>query len=137
MTEKENNKTKCPVCGRFCKPEAVDKYNGMLNERNRLAKELDGIAVELGQVRKSLVEAQELCATAQKRAEDYEALYLDTRGKLDQACADVKKYQDRLAESGVKLVSMQTEINDLRSENEKIYSRGLWARILNRRIQTT
>lgn len=137
MNERENNKAKCPVCGRFCKQEAVDKYNGMLNERNRLAKELDGIAVELGQVRKSLVEAQELCATAQKRAEDYEALYLDTRGKLDQACSDVKKYQDRLDESGVKLVSMQTEINDLRSENEKIYSRGFWARVFNRRIQTT
>lgn len=133
MTEKEK-RTKCPVCGRFCKQEAVDKYNGMLNERNRFAKELDGIAVELGQVRKSLVEAQEAAANAMKSAEDYEALYLDTRGKLDQACADVKKFQDKLAESGVKLVSMQTELNDLRSENERIYSRGLWARIRNKRV---
>lgn len=135
MSEKEDNKrAKCPVCGRFCKQEAVDKYNGLLNERVRIAKELDGVAVELGMVRKALTEAQETCANAQKRAEDYEALYLDTRGKLDQACADVKKFQDKLADAGTKLVSMQSENSDLRAENEKLYNRGLWARILNKRV---
>ena len=135
MSEKDDNKrAKCPVCGRFCKQEAVDKYNGLLNERVRIAKELDGVAVELGIVRKPLVEAQETCTNALKRAEDYEALYLDTRGKLDQACADVKKLQDKLADAGIKLVSMQSENSDLRAENEKLYNRGLWARILNKRV---
>lgn len=130
----DNKRAKCPVCGRFCKQEAVDKYNGLLNERLRIAKELDGIAVELGEVRRSLVESQETCASALKRAEDYEALYIDTRGKLDEACADVKRFQDKLADAGTKLVSMQTELNDLRSENEKIYERGLWKRIRNKRV---
>jgi len=130
----DNKRAKCPVCGRFCKQDAVDKYNGLLNERLRIAKELDGIAVELGEVRKALVEAQGSCASAQKRAEDYEALYIDTRGKLDQACADVNKLQDKLADAGTKLVSMQSELNDLRSENEKLCNRGLWARIFNKRI---
>ena len=130
----DNKRAKCPVCGRFCKQEAVDKYNGLLNERLRIAKELDGITVELGQVRKSLVEAQETCAEALKRAEDYEALYIDTRGKLDEACADVKRFQDKLADAGTKLVSMQSECNDIHAENERIYSRGLWARIRNKRV---
>lgn len=130
----DNKKAKCPVCGKFCKQEAVDKYNGLLNERLRIAKELDGIAVELGEVRKSLVDAQETCSAAQKRAADYEELYISTRGKLDEACADVSKLQDKLSNAGAKLVSMQTEINDLRSENEKIYERGLWERIRNKRV---
>lgn len=134
--KKDDKRTKCPVCGRFCKQEAVDKYNGLLNERNRLAKELDGVAVDLGEARKALVEAQELCATAQKRAEDYEALYIDTRGKLDSASNDVDRYRTRLSEAGSKMVAMQTEINDLRSENEKIYRRGFWARVFNKRVQT-
>ena len=131
--QKENDKrAKCPVCGRFCKQEAVDKYNGMLNERLRVAKELDGVAVELGEVRKALVEAQETCSTAQKRAEDYEALYIDTRGKLDQACSDVKRFQDKLSDAGMKLVSMHREFKELLSENERLRNRGLWARLLNK-----
>ncbi len=133
--QKENDKrAKCPVCGRFCKQEAVDKYNGLLNERVRIAKELDGVAVELGEVRKSLVDAQQACAEALKRAEDYEALYIDTRGRLDQACDDVNKLQNKLAEAGAKLVSIQGECNDLHAENERIYNRGLWARIRNKRV---
>ena len=135
MSEKENDKrAKCPVCGRFCKQEAVDRYNGMLNERVRIAKELDGIAVELGEVRKALAEAQEECSTAQKRAEDYEALYIDTRGKLDEACADVKRFHDKLAKAGTDLVSMQSENNELRAENERLYNRGFWARVFNKRV---
>lgn len=133
--QKENGKrAKCPVCGRFAKAEAVDRYNGMLNERVRIAKELDEVAVELGEVRKALVEAQEVCSTAQKRAADYETLYINTRGQLDEACADIKKLHDRLADAGVKLVSMQSECDELHSENEKIYSRSLWARIVNKRV---
>lgn len=128
----DNKRVNCPVCGRFCKQEAVDKYNGMLNERLRIAKELDGVAVELGEVRKALVEAQETCSTAQKRAADYEDLYIDTRGKLDQACADVKRFQDKLSDAGMKLVSMQSEYNELLSENERLRNRGFWARLFNK-----
>jgi len=135
MSEKENDKrAKCPVCGRFCKQEAVERYNGLLNERNRLAKELDNVAVELGEVRKALVDAQTSMGAAVKSSEDYEALYNDTRRKLDEACADVKKLTDRLAEAGTKLVSMQSELNELRSENERLYGRGLFARIFNKRV---
>ena len=133
MTE-ENKRAKCPVCGRFCKQEAVDRYNGLLNERNRLAKELDSVSVELGELRKTLVEAQTHMGEAVKSSGDYEALYLDTRGKLDQACADVKKFQDKLADAGTKLVSMQRECEELHAENERIYSRGFWARVFNKRV---
>lgn len=128
MSKQDNNtRAKCPVCGRFCKQEAVDKYNGLLNERVRIAKELDEVAVELGDVRKALVDAKETCDAAVKRAEDYEALYIDTRGKLDKADA-------KLAESGLKLTSMQSECLRLSAENERLYNRGLWARILNKRV---
>ena len=133
--QKENDKrAKCPVCGRFAKAEAVDRYNGLLNERNRLAKELDNVAVERGEVRKALVEAQTSMGAAVKSSEDLEALYNDTRSRLYEACADAKKLTDRLAEAGTKLVSMQSEINELRSENERLYGRGLLARIFNKRV---
>lgn len=128
----ENKRVKCPVCGRFCKQEAVDRYNGLLNERNRLAKELDGVAEELGSIRKSLVEAQEEMVKASKTAKDYEDLYLDTRGKLDEACADVKRLNDKLTDAGLKLVSMQGTLNDLQSENERLRSRGFWQRLFNK-----
>lgn len=135
MSEKENDKrAKCPVCGRFCKQEAVDKYNGLLNERVRVAKELDGVAEELGAVRKSLVEAQNEMVKAKKTAKDYEDLYVDTRGRLDQACADVDKLQEKLAKSGADLVSMQGECLRLSAENERLYNRSLWERILNKRV---
>ena len=61
-------------------------------------------------------------------------MYINTRGKLDQACADVKRYQDKLAESGMKLVSIQSENNGLQAEIEKIYGRGFWARVRNKRV---
>lgn len=130
----ENKRAKCPVCGRFCSQSAVDKYNGLLNERDRIAKELDSVSVELGELRKTLVEAQTHMGEAIKSSGDYEALYLDTRGKLDQACADVKRFQDKLADAGTKLVSMQSECECLRKEIEKIYGRGLWDRLKNKRV---
>ena len=130
----ENKRAKCPVCGRFCSQTAVDKYNAMLDERDRLLKEIDGVCAELSEARKSVVEAQTNMGEAIKSSGDYEALYLDTRGKLDKACADISGYRDKLSDAGVKLVSMQSEINELRSENEKIYSRGIWARIINKRV---
>lgn len=133
MSEKENDKrAKCPVCGRFCKQDAVDRYNGLLNERNKLAKELDNVAVELGEVRKALVEAQTDMGKAIKSSNDYEALYDDTRNKLDEACKDVKKLTDRLADAGTRLVSMQSELNELRKENERLQNRGFWARVFNK-----
>lgn len=135
MSEKENDKrAKCPVCGRFCKQEAVDKYNGLLNERLRVAKELDGVIGELTAARESLVDAQEELAKAQKLAKDNEELYIDTRGRLDQACADVAKLQSKLADSGMKLASLQSECLRLSAENERLYGRGLWERILNKRV---
>lgn len=135
MSEKEYNKrAKCPVCGRFCKQEAVDKYNGLLNERNRLAKELDDIAVELGEVRKALTDAKEFAEKAKNDVQNFEDLYINTRGKYDTAVAEAERLRDKLADAGTKLVSMQSELNDLRTENEKVYNRGLWARIRNKRV---
>lgn len=135
MSEKEYNKrAKCPVCGRFCKQEAVDKYNGLLNERNRLAKELDDIAVELGEVRNALVDAKNLAKKAKDDVQNFEDLYINTIGKYDTAVAEAERLRDKLADAGTKLVSMQSELNDLRTENEKVYNRGLWARIRNKRV---
>lgn len=130
----EDKRAKCPVCGRFCKQGAVDKYDSLVNEKVRIAEELDDVAVELGKARKAVVEAQETCSAEQKRAADYEAMYIDTRGKLDQTSALVGKLQDKLADAGTKLVALQSECNAIHEENERIYSRGLWARIRNRRV---
>lgn len=131
--QKEDNKrAKCPVCGRFCKQEAVDKYNDLKGQRSKYIKERDAARSEAAFLRKELAEAQEKCVTAQKRAEDCESMYINTRGKLDQACADVSKLQDKLAKAGTDLVSMQSELNDLRAENERLRSRSLWARIRNK-----
>lgn len=135
MSEKEKNeRAKCPVCGRFCKQEAVDRYNGLLNECNRFAKELDEVAVELGEVRKALVDAKEFADKAKEDVKNYEDLYINTRGKYDTAVAEANRLRDKLADAGTKLVSMQSELNDLRAENEKIYNRGFLARIRNKRV---
>lgn len=136
MSEKkeDNKRAKCPVCGRFCKQEAVDKYNALCGERSRLVKLRDAARSEAAFLRKELEKAQAECVTAQKRAEDCESMYINTRGKLDQACADVKRYQDKLAEAGTKLVAMQSENNGLQAEVEKIYGRGFWARVRNKRV---
>ena len=129
----DNKRAKCPVCGRFAKAEAVDEYNKLLSEHNMLVKERDAAYEECGVIRKDLSDAQELACKAQKRAEDYEGLYIDTRGRLDQACADVSKLQDKLADAGTKLVSMQSELNELHSKYEKLCNRSLWERIRNKR----
>lgn len=134
MAKEETKKPKCPVCGRFCKQEAVDGYNALKGQLSKSVNERDAAYEENGELRKELQEAQEKCAKAQKLAQDYEALYVDTRGKLDQACADVDKFRNKLAEAGTKLVSMQNECNELRTENERIYSRGLWARVRNKQV---
>ena len=132
--EEDNKRAKCPVCGRFCKQEAVDKYNKLKGLRSKLVKERDAMSLENATLRKELSEAQLKAVEEQKRAEDLENLYINTRGKLDEACADVNKLQDKLADAGTKLVSMQSECNDLRAQNERLQSRGLLARVLNKRV---
>lgn len=128
----ENKRVKCPVCGRFCKQEAVDRYNGLLNERNRLAKELDGIAEELGVAKQNLVDARESLVKVQKYAEDTETLYINAKGKADEAQAENKRLQDKLSDAGVKMVAMNNEMNDLRNENERLRNRGFWQRVFNK-----
>lgn len=128
----ENKRVKCPVCGRFCKQEAVDRYNGLLNERNRLAKELDGIAEELGVAKQNLVEARESLVKVQKYAEDTETLYINAKGKADEAIAENKRLQDKLSDAGVKMAAMNNEMNDLRNENERLRNRGFWQRVFNK-----
>lgn len=128
----ENKRVKCPVCGRFCKQEAVDRYNGLLNERNRLAKELDGIAEELGVAKQNLVDARESLVKVQKYAEDTETLYINAKGKADEAQAENKRLQDKLSDAGVKMVAMDNEMNDLRNENERLRNRGFWQRVFNK-----
>ena len=127
MEEKKDKRKKCPVCGRFCSAEAVDKYNGLLNERNRLAKELDKVAEELGAIRKSVAEGKEAAYKLKSDCESYEMLYLEYRGKLD-------KSEARLADAGAKMVAMQSELNDLRAQNERLMDRGFFARLFNKQV---
>lgn len=110
MNNQENNKRKCPVCGRFARAEAVEKHE---------------MAVKT--MREALAECREAIAQKDGIIDTMKAnlsLYETEHDKL------TRKVENKKSE----LARREKTIAALRAELSERGSRGLWARIINSKI---
>ena len=127
----ENNKRKCPVCGRFAKAEAVEKHEmAMKTMREALAecreaiKEKDGI-IDTMKANLSLYETEHDKLTRKVS---------NQRGELDRREKTIAALREELSERGIRIAEVEKENKDFHARLDAYRGRGLWARIINKDI---
>lgn len=131
MDNKENNKRKCPVCGRFAKAEAVEKHEqAMKAMRDALAEYREAIAQKDG-----------IIDTMKANLSLYETEHDKLTRKVENQKAEIARREktiaalkDELSERGVRIAEVEMENNGLAAKVASLESRGLWARIINKDI---
>lgn len=127
----ENNKRKCPVCGRFAKAEAVVKHEmavktmrEALAECREAIKEKDGI-IDTMKANLSLYETEHDKLT--RKVENQ-------RGDLSRREKTIAALREELSERGIRIAETEKENKGLQARLDAYRGRGLWARIINKDI---
>ncbi len=111
----KDKRSKCPVCGRFAKKEAVDAHHETLDALKGEVKDKDFTIASL---------TQQLEALKSDNSTLNEEL-----AHLGESLAKMQKGTDALRSE---LDDRKKRIEDLEQDIERYRSRGLWARILNK-----
>jgi len=127
----ENNKRKCPVCGRFAKAEAVEKHEMAVKtmreaiaECREAIKEKDGIIDTM----KASLSAYEV------EHDSLEAKVANQRGELARREKTIAALRAELSERGNRIAEVEMDNRSLADKLEAYRGRGLWARIINKDI---
>ena len=127
----ENNKSKCPVCGRFAKAEAVEKHEqavramrGALAECREAIAQKDGI-IDTMKANLSLYETEHDKLT--RKVENQ-------KSELARREKTIAALRAELSERGTRVAEVEMENKSLAAKLEVYRSRGLWARIINSKI---
>lgn len=127
----ENNKSKCPVCGRFAKAEAVEKHEqavramrGALAECRGAIAQKDGI-IDTMKANLSLYETEHDKLT--RKVENQ-------KSELARREKTIAALRAELSERGSRVAEVEMENKSLAAKLEVYRSRGLWARIINSKI---
>jgi len=123
----ENNKRKCPVCGRFAKAEAVEKHEmAVKTMREALAECREAIAQKDGII-DSLsafeVEHDKLTAKVDNQ-----------KGEIARREKTIAALRAELSERGTRIAEVEMENRALTERLDAYRGRGLWARIFNKDI---
>lgn len=127
----ENNKRKCPVCGRFAKAEAVEKHEmAMKTMRETLAECREAIAQKDGiidtmKANLSLYEVEHDKLT--RKVENQ-------KGELARREKTIAALRAELSERGNRIAEVEMENKSLAAKLEACRNRGLLARIINKDI---
>ena len=133
MTDKEqdNSKRKCPVCGRFARAEAVEKYE-MAMESMRKA---------LAECRQAISDKDGIIDTMKCSLSAYETEHEKLVRKVENQKAEIARRENTIAalktelsERGVRVAEVEMENKGLAAKVASLESRGLWARIINKDI---
>ena len=127
----ENKKSKCPVCGRFAKAEAVEKHEqavramrGALAECREAIAQKDGI-IDTMKANLSLYETEHDKLT--RKVENQ-------KSELARREKTIAALRAELSERGSRVAEVEMENKSLAAKLEVYRSRGLWARIINSKI---
>ena len=127
----ENNKRKCPVCGRFAKAEAVEKHEmAMKTMRETLAEcrqaisDKDGI-IDTMMANLSLYESEHDKLT--RKVENQ-------KGEIARREKTISALRAELSERGIRIAEVEKENKDWHARLDACRGRGLWARIINKDI---
>lgn len=127
----ENNKRKCPVCGRFAKAEAVEKHE-MAVEAMREA---------LAECREAIAQKDGIIDTMKTSLSAYETDHDELTQKVDSQKREIAKREktiaalrDELSERGIRIAEVEKENKDWHARLDAYRGRGLWSRIINKDI---
>lgn len=131
MDNTDNNKRKCPVCGRFAKAEAVEKHElAMMTMREALAECRESISQKDG-----IIDTMKASLSAYETEHDrLTAKVANQKGELSRREKTIAALREELSERGIRVAEVENENKDLRSRLEAYRGRGLWARIINKGI---
>lgn len=116
--KKDNNdRKKCPVCGRFASAEAVSKHDALVKGNKAMRQTLDELKAERDTLKASVSAYQTDNDELRKQAERREA--------------EIAGLNERLKKRGEEITSLEHERNLLRGKLDVLRKRGLWARIIN------
>lgn len=127
----ENNKRKCPVCGRFAKAEAVEKHEqAMKAMRDALA-----------ECREAIAQKDSIIDTMKANLSIYETEHDKLTRKVDNQKSEIARREktiaalrEELSERGIRIAEVEKENKSMAARLEVYRSRGLWARIINKDI---
>ena len=127
----ENNKRKCPVCGRFAKAEAVEKHElAVKSMRDALAECREAIAQKDG-----IIDTMKANLSLYEAEHDKLTRKVDNqRGELSRRENTIAALRQEISERGTRVAEVEMENKELTAKLEVYRRRGLWARIINRDI---
>lgn len=127
----ENNKKKCPVCGRFAKAEAVEKHEmAVKTMREALAECREAIAQKDG-----IIDTMKCSLSAYEVEHDkLEAKVANQKGELARREKTIAALRDELSERGNRIAEVEMDNKSLAAKLEACRNRGLLARIINKDI---
>lgn len=127
----ENNKRKCPVCGRFAKAEAVEKHElAVKSMRDALAECRDAIAQKDG-----IIDTMKANLSLYENEHDNLTVKVNNqKGEIARREKTIASLRAELSERGSRIAEVEMENKKLSGKLEVYRSRGLWARIINNKI---
>lgn len=127
----ENNKRKCPVCGRFAKAEAVEKHE----------KAVSAMRDALAECREAIAQKDGIIDTMKASLSAFEVEHDKLTSKVENQKAEIARREKTIAALRAELSERGTRIAEVEMENKGIQAmldayrgRGLWARIINKDI---
>lgn len=127
----ENNKRKCPVCGRFARAEAVEKHELAVKT----------LREALAECREAIAQKDGIIDTMKSNLSAYEVEYdkltskvANQKGELTRREKTIASLRAELSERGSRVAEVEMENRALAARLESARKRDLWARIINRDI---
>lgn len=127
----ENNKRKCPVCGRFAKAEAVEKHE----------RAVSAMREALAECREAIAQKDSIIDTMKANLSLYETEHDKLTRKLDNQKGEIARREktiaalrEELSERGIRIAEVEKENKGLQARLDAYRGRGLWARIINKDI---
>ena len=127
----ENNKRKCPVCGRFAKAEAVEKHEmAVKTMREALAECREAISDKDG-----IIDTMKASLSAYETDHDDLTRKVENqKGELSRREKTIAALREELSERGIRIAEVEKENKDFHARLDAYRGRGLWARIINKGI---
>lgn len=120
----ENNKRKCPVCGRFAKAEAVEKHE-MAVEAMREA---------LAECRQAIAQKDGIIDTMKTSLSLYEAEHDEITSTVANLRSEKADLNETIKDFRGLVASQRKIIDELDDKVNRLRKRGLWSRIINKDI---
>lgn len=127
----ENNKRKCPVCGRFARAEAVEKHE----------KAVGAMRDALAECREAIGQKDGIIDTMKASLSAYETEHDEFTQKVDSQKREIAKREktiaalrEELSERGIRIAEVEKENKGLQARLDAYRGRGLWSRIINKDI---